>query len=70
MGLKVGVVKSRMWFSKLGVENRDAPAAESTIVPHVIGPLLRRRDHASTVDRRDDISTILEVDLLDTLFAS
>lgn len=70
MGLKVGVVKSRMWFSKLGLENRDAPAAESTIVPHVIGPLLRRRDYASTVDRRDDISTILEVDLLDTLFAS
>ena len=40
MGLKVGVVKSRMWFSKLGLENRDAPAAESTIVPHVIGQFL------------------------------
>jgi hypothetical protein len=39
-GLKVGVVKSRMWFSKLGLENRDAPAAESTIVPHVIGQFL------------------------------
>jgi hypothetical protein len=40
MDLKVGVVKSRMWFSKLGLENRDAPAAESTIVPHVIGQFL------------------------------
>ncbi len=40
MGLKVGVVKSRMWFSKLGLENRDAPAAQSTIMLHVIGPLL------------------------------
>jgi hypothetical protein len=49
MDLKVGVVKSRMWFSKLGLENRDAPAAESTIVPHVIGRFLVLAISSSTV---------------------
>lgn len=32
VGLQAGVVRlkiGKMWFSKLGLENRDAPAAES-----------------------------------------
>lgn len=36
--MKVGVgFESRVRFSKLGLENRDVPAAENAVVRHVIG---------------------------------